>query len=426
MSKAAKNYLIGVLFVVIAGSLVGWLYDRPLVGLSVALALTTVWQVRQLLSFERALRTDNFARFRDGEGVWQQIFSRFRFERLRAARRKSDYRRLLKEIRKSTNAMPDGAIILDAGNEIVVSNRAAGRLVGVKRRKDRGQRIDNIVRDPKVGALVNEADHRKFVEVPSPLVEGDWLNYRVVPYGAGEKLMLIRDVTEGFKMRKMRRDFVANASHELRSPLTVISGYLDALAEDQALAENWSKPVEQMRSQAARMGNILGEMLQLSRLESAGTADKEEAINIVQLIDAVRADFSEMVAKSSIVVDISSPTELLGVRSEIESVLVNLISNAVRHTPDDGQITISWMADDNGAALSVADTGEGIAVEDIPRVTERFFRADRGRSRGDGGFGLGLAIVKYVLLRHDAELRVDSQVGVGSRFTCQFPADRTV
>ena len=177
---------------------------------------------------------------------------------------KREYRRLLKEIRKSTDAIPDGAIILDENNEIVICNRTAKALAGFKRKKDRGQRVDNILRDPQLTELVQSGDYSRSIEIASPSKDDSWLNCRVVPYGANQKLLILRDVTERIRLSRMRRDFVANASHELRSPLTVISGYLDGLAEDRHLDEEWRQPVGQMQDQARRMNHIVGELLELS------------------------------------------------------------------------------------------------------------------------------------------------------------------
>ncbi len=407
-----------------AGALIGWFYGQLLWGLLAAALLALAWQVRQLLSFDRALRTDNFDDFRIGEGIWEQIYSKFRFERDRGLRQKAVNRQLLREIRNSTDAMPDGAVVLDANNEIVACNRAAKGLAGLKRKKDRGQRIDNILRDPKLIGLINSNDHQQSVEIPSPITDGDWLNCRVVPYGAEQKLLLLRDVTERIRLSKMRRDFVANASHELRSPLTVISGYLDALSDAGDLPADWVKPVTQMRNQSLRMKHILTEMLELSQLEGAGSASRNENIDVVQLLNDVRIDFDRPADAAEIKVNAESSATILGRKAEIESVVVNLLSNALRYTPQSGEINLTWRSSSDGAELIVKDTGEGIDPEHIPRLTERFFRVDRGRSRGEGGIGLGLAIVKHVLVRHDAELEIKSEPGSGSEFRCVFPPDR--
>lgn len=426
MAPSARKFVVLLLLALAGGTLIGWFYGQPLSGLLVVALLCLAWQTRQLLAFERALRSGNFDPFRYGEGIWEQLFSRFRFERERGQRRKAAYRKLLKEIRKSTDAMPDGAVILDANNEIVTCNRAASHLVGLKRKKDRGQRIDNILRDAGLTTLLQDADAEQFVEIASPLDDDEWLNCRVVPYGAEQKLLLIRDVTEAKRLSKMRRDFVANASHELRSPLTVIGGYLEALSDDEDLPSQWQGPVSQMQNQSARMNRILAELLELSRLESAGAASRDETVDVKALIDDVVAVFSADTAAARIDSAEVSGFRLLGRRAEIESVLVNLLSNAVRHTPAHGRIGVRWQVDLTGASLVVEDTGIGIADEHLHRLTERFFRVDRGRSRDDGGVGLGLAIVKHVVARHDGELLISSEPGVGSRFSCNFPADRII
>jgi len=426
MSDAARKFLIGTLLFLAAGTVVGWIYDRPALGLLLAALIALAWQVRQLLSFDRALRTGDFDDFRQGEGIWEQIFSRFRYENEKAARRKHSYRQLLREVRKSTNAMPDGAVILNAENEIIACNRAAKHLAGLKRKKDRGQRVDNLLRDPELTRLLHSDDLSMTIEMASPVKDGDWLNCRVVPYGADQKLLLLRDVTERMRLSKMRRDFVANASHELRSPLTVISGYLDSLADDDAMPAGWQKPVEQMQSQARRMSHILGELLELSRLESSGKAKTDEPVDVGGLFEEARSAFEGHADIASIVVDVQSTAQLSGNAAEIETVVVNLLSNAVRFTPKEGRITLTWRSDEDGAELIVADTGEGIDAQHLPRLTERFFRVDKGRSRDNGGTGLGLAIVKHVLARYDAELIISSELGEGSEFRCRFPVDRVV
>lgn len=426
MSDAARKFLVGVLLLLAAGAAIGWLYDRPLLGLLAAALVALIWQVRQVLSFDRALRTGDFDNFRLGEGIWEQIFSRFQYENTKAARRKESYRQLLREVRKSTNAMPDGAVILNAENEIITCNRAAKHLVGLKRKKDRGQRVDNILRDPELTRLLHADDRELTVEMASPMIDGNWLNCRVVPYGADQKLLLLRDITERLRLSKMRRDFVANASHELRSPLTVIAGYLDSLADDDDIPAGWEKPVEQMQSQAHRMRQILGELLELSRLESAGKASTDEPVDVGQLLNESKSAFEGHADIAKIGVDLASTAQLVGTAAEIETIIVNLLSNAVRFTPTGGQITLIWRSVSDGADLIVSDTGEGIDAQHIPRLTERFFRIDKGRSRDYGGTGLGLAIVKHVLARHDAELIITSEPGQGSEFRCHFPPDRVV
>ena len=426
MPSASKRFLLGLAAVIAVGGMIGWLYGQIVWGLLAAVAVALFWQVRQLLTFTQGLQTGNFDEFRIGDGIWQQMFARFNFERDRASRARRDYRRLLKEIRKSTDAMPDGAVILDEYNEIVMCNRAAKQLAGFKRKKDRGQRVDNILRDPKLTKLLGSRDFSRDIEIASPVRDEAWLNCRVVPYGANQKLLIIRDVTERVRLTKTRRDFVANASHELRSPLTVISGYLDALADDEELQESWGKPIRRMQQQVQRMNRIVSELLELSRLESAGRAGTDEVVDVAGLLAAARKYYEGHKDTATIEIVAESTAQLLGRGNEIESLITNLLSNAVRHTPADGKITMSWRSGSRGADIVVRDTGEGIPSDQIPRLTERFFRVDRGRARGDGGVGLGLAIVKHVLGRHDGGLTVKSEPGEGSEFACHFPAMRVV
>jgi two-component system phosphate regulon sensor histidine kinase PhoR len=418
--------LWGLVALLAAGSLVGWIYGEPLYGFLFAALAGLAWQVRQMLLFNRALHTGNFDRFRIGEGIWQQIYSRFRYERDRGSRYKRLHLQVIKEIRRSTNAMPDGAVILDENNEIVVCNRAAKSLGGIKRKKDRGQRVENILRDPALTRLLRANDATETADILSPVSDERWLNCRIVPYGIDQKLLLLRDVTERIALNRMRRDFVANASHELRSPLTVMTGYIDAMAEDAVLLRSWEQPVRQMQEQAQRMTRIVAELLELSRLEGSGSAPTDETVDVGRLLTGVCDGFREQDGSPEIDLAVESSARLRGNASEIESVISNLVSNAVRHTPAEGRVSLSWSTGPEGATLEVLDTGEGIAAEHIPRLTERFFRVDRGRARTDGGVGLGLAIVKHVLSRHEARLEISSERGVGSEFRCVFPAERIV
>ena len=320
--------------------------------------------------------------------------------------------------------MPDGAIILNDEFEIVTCNAAAKKLAGFKPKQDRGQRVDNILRDPAFGKYLQSGNYKKTVQVRSPIIDEHWLACRLVPYGAEQRLLLIQDITERRRLTTLRREFVANASHELRSPLTVVSGYLDTLVSDPDAPPSWQKPIEQMLVQATRMNQIVGELLELSRLESSGAAPMDELIDVIGLISASRKSFIGQDNTPDIIVEIRSQSQLRGSTAEIETIILNLLSNAIRHTDPEGEITVSWRSGENGARLSVADTGIGIEPEHIPRLTERFFRVDTGRSRDQGGIGLGLAIVKHALERHGARLEIESKRGKGSTFTCVFPAER--
>lgn len=408
------------------GTLIGWLYDQIVLGLLVAALLGLGWHIRQLLRFEQAVRDKDFGSFRYGDSIWSQLYSRFSYQRSQSKQYKKNYRQLLKEVRKSTNAMPDGGIILNSDFEIVLCNKAAKRLAGFRRHQDKGHRVDNILRDPALGAYLRSGDFGEGIEIRSPVRDGGWLLCRIVPYGADQLLLLIQDITDRRRLTAMRRDFVANASHELRSPLTVVSGYLDTLASEDDVPEHWRRPLAQMQTQANRMNKIVAELLELSRLEGAGPAPTDEIVDVCGLLATTRKSLTGQDDIPHVEIECLARANLYGSAAEIESVIVNLLSNAIRHTPEDGNIRMTWASDEEGASLTVTDTGVGIEPEHVPRLTERFFRVDAGRSRDDGGIGLGLAIVKHILERHDGHLNVESTPGSGSSFSCRFPRERIV
>lgn len=408
-----------------AGALVGWFYGSAAAGaLLVALALLA-WQLRNLYRLERWLLTGASADIPEGEGIWAAIFAKIQFIKSRAKRRGKRFRKLVKELRASTEAFPDGGVILNSAHEILNYNQAASRLLGLRPRRDRGLRIDTLVRHPDFVRYIEQADPRATVEIPSPVSAATWLSCRLIPYGPDQRLLMVRDISERVRIEKVRRDFVANASHELRSPLTVIVGYLDTLAEDQGAPDAWRGPVLEMRESAIRMQRLVEDLLQLSRLESGQAVSKDRPVDVALLLEMARREALALPGHPARVeVRLNSEAKLLGDEGQLHSVVSNLVSNAARYTPADGSVLISWDVDEEGGRLSVKDTGIGIAPEDLPRITERFYRADAGRARQKGGTGLGLAIVKYALRRHDAELEIKSRVGAGSTFTCHFPRDR--
>jgi two-component system phosphate regulon sensor histidine kinase PhoR len=262
--------------------------------------------------------------------------------------------------------------------------------------------------------------------IPMPGESNRWVSMDLVhTRGAAQRLLIVRDVTHQVLLETMRKEFVANASHELRSPLTVVNGYLDALGEDTQLGELWREPINEMRRQAERMRGIIDDLLELSRLEGSHDLAGEELVDVAGLLSVLRKDVLSLATHpKSVALHLDSAAKLRGVERELSSVFGNLVSNAVKYTPVEGEIDIRWWVDDQGGHVSVRDTGIGIAAEHIPRLTERFYRVDAGRSRDMGGSGLGLAIVKHALQRHGAELTVESELGKGSKFTCHFPLNR--
>jgi two-component system phosphate regulon sensor histidine kinase PhoR len=410
---------------IVAGGGIGLLYDQPLLGmLLVALGLL-IWQLFNLYRLERWLASGKIVEIPDGDGVWPPVFAKIQFIKSKVKRRGKRFRKLVKDLRASTEAFPDGGVILNFHHEIVNFNQAARVMLGLKSRRDRGQRIENLLRYPDFVDYLNNPSERQAVEIPSPAGGESWLSCRLIPYGPDQKLLLIRDVSQRVKIERVRRDFVANASHELRSPLTVIMGYLDALAEDTRIPDSWKQPIGVMQEQSVRMRRLVEDLLQLSKLESGQSVSRQNVVDVASIVATARKEaFALAEHPGSIGIDMKSNAKLLGEESELQSVVSNLVANAARYTPADGEITISWTVDADGGHLAVEDTGIGISEDDIPRVTERFYRTDGGRTRQRGGTGLGLAIVKHALRRHDAELEIRSQLGQGSTFVCHFPRDR--
>ena len=337
----------------------------------------------------------------------------------------------IEAIMMAAEALPDGAITLDADMNLTWCNQTAAEHVGLNLQVDRGLSVFNILRDP---LFVDYARHPPW-NGPILLHLNHDGNERAVlaqltRYGLGQFLLVTRDVTQMEKLETTRKDFVANVSHELRTPLTVLSGFLETLRDipREAIEEQQRlKYLEMMLEQAQRMQTIVADLLTLSTLESSPTAGGEN----VAMPEIIRKAFEQGKILSNgqhvFLIDIDDELRLNGVDSELSSAVTNLITNAIRYTPKDGTITISWFLNDAGqACFSVQDTGIGVAAQDIPRLTERFYRVDRGRSRATGGTGLGLAITKHVAMRHGAELTITSRVGAGSRFSLVFPASRVV
>ncbi|HVW67498.1 MAG TPA: phosphate regulon sensor histidine kinase PhoR, partial [Steroidobacteraceae bacterium] len=338
---------------------------------------------------------------------------------------KQRFVQLIRQLQRSTAALPDGVVILNGQREIIWFNRMAGRLLNLRRTADLGLRIENLLREPEFARYIAAQDYSNPVVIRPTTAEDTHLSLQVVPYGEGQQLLLVRDVSRQMRLEAVRRDFVANASHELRSPLTVISGYLETLSQDPALDPDLQGPVAEMRRQAERMTAIIRDLLELSRLEETDEVVGGESLDVPALISMLRKDvLARPIHPRDVRANIESDAHLIGDEPEIHSAFSNLVDNAAKYTPPEGSIEMRWWVDEEGAHFSVTDTGMGIPAEHIPRLTERFYRVDAGRSRSTGGSGLGLAIVKHVLQRHGAELEVRSVLGSGSTFTCHFPLQR--
>ena len=380
------------------------------------------WQLVTLYRIDRWLRLRSQIDPPDLGGIWGDIVAQV----IRLHRRKQFHKQrlvqLFRELRRSTAALPDGVIILSTQREIVWFNRQAARLLGLKRPIDIGLRIDNLIRSPEFVLYLHGDDFAMPLIIRPPVQLDLYLALQMVPYGGGQSLLLVRDVTRQMRLEAMRKDFVANASHELRTPLTVISGYLDTLADDSSIDPAWSGPIRDMRAQAQRMNAIIADLLVLSRLESTDGEAARDAIEVPRMLERLHRDaLASAERPRQILLELESEDGLFGSAHELESAFTNLLVNGMKYTPAEGTVRMRWWSDAEGAYFSVVDSGIGIPAEHIPRLTERFYRVDAGRSRGQGGSGLGLAIVKHALQRHGGWLDVQSEEGKGSAFTCHFP-----
>jgi len=415
--------------------MLAWVLGAVLIGLAtdrVGLCLAIVFGGYALAYLRRLIRVENWLRLTpaqnapDYDGIWGEVIAAINTLNRRRIFHKRRNARLLREFRRLTAAMPDGAVLLTPDNEILWFNRRAADWLQLRRKRDFGMRIENLVRHPAFVEYLRSDDFGEPVTIQTPGNLSSWLSlYLVTTRDAPQRLLIVRDVTRQIQLEQMRKDFVANASHELRSPLTVVSGYLDALNDEPALGDAWREPVNEMRRQTERMRALIDDLLELSHLEQRTELPSNELVDVGGLLSVLRKDVLSLEHRPhSIELRLESDAKLLGSERELNSVFSNLINNAVKYTPAKGVVEISWRTDEHGGYVAVRDTGIGIASEHIPRLTERFYRVDAGRSRDMGGSGLGLAIVKYALQRHDATLEVDSELGKGSTFICRFPPHR--
>jgi two-component system phosphate regulon sensor histidine kinase PhoR len=426
--RPAWQHVFGIVIWALVVLAIGWLAGHPALFLAIYLAAVLAFQTWNLLRFERWLRNRSVAKPPNMSGLWgetlattNRLYQRKRFHKRRVMS-------LLRELRRMTSAMPDGAILLGPAREILWFNRTAARYLELRRKLDHGIRIDNLIRNPELVEYLDRNGAGAPPRIHMPKHGDRWFAFNLVTTSNwGLQLLMVRDVTTEARLENMRRDFVANASHELRSPLTVIGGYLDSLADDPTLDAGWREPVHEMRRQSDRMRNIVQDLLELSRLEASTGAAERAPVDVGGMLALIRKEaLSRPDRPAEVNLAIENDEFLLGAENELHSVFQNLVSNAVKYTPRDGRIDVRFWTDASGAHVSVADTGIGIPASHIPRLTERFYRVDAGRSRKMGGSGLGLAIVKHALQRHGAQLDIASEEGRGSVFTCHFPPDRVV
>jgi two-component system phosphate regulon sensor histidine kinase PhoR len=412
-----------------AVAVIAWAAAGATLGLSVfaaGLLALLVYHVRHLERFGRWVSHPVQGKVPEGAGSWDEVLAALhRFER-DAAKREEMLADALARLRSAAQALPDGVVILDANHRIEWCNDNAAAMLGLDARADIGRPIANLLREPAFVDYLASPDHAGTPAFRAPIAQGLVLDLRLVPYGEAQKLLLCRDVTHAERVETMRRDFVANVSHELRTPLTVLVGFLETVRELKLDPSRVRDYLGMMREQASRMHRIIEDLLTLSVLESAPPPPTDR-VRMASLLARLRLEAEALSGGRHSILTEGQPTlDLLGSETELASAFGNLVSNAIRYTPAGGKVCLVWREGPDGASFAVEDTGPGIAPEHLPRLTERFYRIDRSRSRETGGTGLGLAIVKHAVARHQASFDIDSKPGAGSRFTVRFPAQRTL
>jgi len=437
-------HLILFLLLQIMGAVIGiWLAPEALQirgGLAGMLVMGLLWV---LLDFTRGLRVLHWLRSGDVSdvplklGLWGEVAERARRLVRHREHETRDSDRRLQDFLAALQASPNGVVLLDAHGRIEWFNQTAAQHFGLDSGRDLLQHMVNLVRDPAFTAYVAGGNYQASVVMQGRAhssAHPSRLSVHLHDYGEGRRLLLSRDVTMFEQAEAMRRDFVANVSHEIRTPLTVLSGFVETLQTLPLDATERARYLDLMAQQAGRMQSLVSDLLMLSRLEGSPLPGAAEWSPLPVLMGQVEQEAQALSAAlnppmtgpaQTLVFEPAPARELAGRPSELHSALSNLVSNAVRYTPAGGEVRCGWlMLDDGRMEFYVQDSGPGIAPEHIPRLTERFYRVDRSRSRDTGGTGLGLAIVKHVAQRHGAELRIESSPGKGSRFSIMFPASR--
>jgi two-component system phosphate regulon sensor histidine kinase PhoR len=418
--------LAAVVFLTFVPALIIGGREAALLAAVGALLLLLGWHLYQLGRLIRWLGGPLDGPLPRGGGVWEIAFaSLHRRVRIRLGQQQT-LADALDRFTRAAQALPDGIIVFDRHRRIDWLNACAEAHFSLSA-ADRGQTLTNLIRTPDFIAYLNRAEYDEPLLLPSSRGDGQTLLLQVIPYG-DQTLLLSRDVTHLERLERMRSDFIANVSHELKTPLTVVSGFAEMLADDPGAytADELRRYLQLINEQSVRMRRLIEDLLTLSALETGGEPPPEERVELSPLLASILAETQALSAgRHRFTLTIEAPPALRGCASELRSAFSNLASNAVRYTPEGGSIDLYWRrCAKGGAEFVVADTGIGVAAQYLPRLTERFYRVDRSRSRETGGTGLGLAIVKHVLTRHQATLEIDSEPGRGSRFAARFPAER--
>ena len=410
-----------------------WLISGAIVALlvfSIGLIIYLISHILWLHQLHHWFKKPTLITIPEGSGVWEDIFAALlQYERSNISNQ-NQLNSALERFSLATSAMPDGLVILSASNAIEWCTPHAETQLGLMLETDKNLPIVNLIRDSHFIAYLYSETYNEPFKLKSWRNPDVTLEVQLIPFANKQKLLISRDMTQLEKVDVMRRDFIANVSHELRTPLTVVGGFLETLSDmEGAVPKALKTYFVMMEDQTSRMRRIIEDLLTLSTIESNVEAPDDNEIEMAKLLKIVQNDALGLgqalsKAKHKIHLNADSTLNLNGSQDELQSAFGNLVSNAVRYTPNGGEIFITWNLINEQPVFAVRDTGIGIEQQHIDRLTERFYRVDRGRSRETGGTGLGLSIVKHILIRHQAKLEISSEIGVGSTFSVVFPKAR--
>ncbi|EJG0942492.1 phosphate regulon sensor histidine kinase PhoR [Vibrio parahaemolyticus O1] len=405
--------------------IVGWIFGYMPWLLLAATALQLVWHLHNQVRLSSWLWDEKRLTPPSGSGNWESLFNGLYRLQQRQRRKRKELTNLIRRFRNGAESLPDAVVVFRAEGNIVWCNRLAQHLLGFHWPEDSGQPISNLIRTPDFIKYLNKKDFSEPLEMRSPLNVERMLELRIVPYTEGEHLMVVRDVSQLKQLEGMRRNFFANVSHELRTPMTVLQGYLEMTEDpDMIVGPMWTKAHGVMTEQLNRMNSLVNQLLTLSKIEVAPMHELEDVVNVPAMLEVLEKEAISLSGddQHKLKFDVDTSLRVLGDDDQLRSAISNLVYNAVKYTPPGANIHVRWYQTAQGACLEVEDSGDGIEPQHLHRLTERFYRVDKARSRDTGGSGLGLAIVKHALSHHDSHLEIQSEVGVGSKFSFVLPS----
>lgn len=409
---------------------VAWFFDVLIWAVLLLLAGYSIRNYFQLFRLYKWLASDPESRPTDppeSRGVWGDIYDGIYRLQKRERRSQSYLQNIINKAQESSAALEMAIVMIDKHGNLDWWNLAAETLLGFRYPQDKNQSVVNLLRNPQFSEYFHREHYSETLKMEAPGDSRKILEFQIALFGEHERLMIVRDITQLQRLANMRKDFVANVSHELGTPITVIKGYLEAILDNaDSIDPRWHKAFDQMRQQSMRMENLVRDLLLLSTLETKTMPKNREAVNIARLVHEIENDTRQMFTDKShtFISECDEDLVIMGKRNELYSAISNLMVNAAKYTPPKGTIRLQARKNDQAARIEVSDDGIGIEAHHIPRLTERFYRVDGSRATDSGGTGLGLAIVKHILLRHEGELLIESEFGKGSKFICQFANSR--